>query len=98
MASMFSLKSIHNFVNFELQASIQNRTSYLFISSLFSYIAKNYPSEILEGRLYLGDQFHAADVQILNHLRVTHILNVTNLIPNHFESSSKIYIYIYQVI
>ncbi len=52
-------------------------------------IAKNYPSEILQGRLYLGDQFHAADKQILNHLRVTHILNVSTLIPNHFENSSN---------
>jgi hypothetical protein len=61
-------------------------------SSLYPkpYIAKNYPSEILEGRMYLGDQYHAADKLILNHLRVTHILNVSNLIPNHFEASRSI--------
>lgn len=62
-------------------------------SSLYPrpYIARNYPSEILQGRLYLGDQFHAADKQILHHLRVTHILNVSTLIPNYFENSSNKY-------
>ena len=59
------------------------------LTHAFSLIAKNYPSEILQGRLYLGDQFHAADKYILKHLRVTHILNVSNLIPNHFENSSN---------
>lgn len=54
------------------------------------FIAKNYPSEILQGRLYLGDQFHAADKCILKHLGVTHIINVTHLIPNHFEYSRTI--------
>lgn len=61
-------------------------------SSLYPkpFIAKTYPSEILEGRLFLGDQHHAADKLILSHLRVTHILNVTGLIPNHFEDSRQI--------
>jgi len=40
--------------------------------------------------MYLGDQYHAADKLILSHLRVTHILNVSNLIPNHFEASRSI--------
>jgi len=34
MVSMFSLKSIHNFVNLELQASIQNRISFPFYTFL----------------------------------------------------------------
>lgn len=53
-------------------------------------IAKNYPSEILEGRLYLGDQFHTMDKQIMKHLRITHILNVTDKIPCYFENSRTI--------
>eukprot|EP00347_Sterkiella_histriomuscorum_P011202 403373359 len=60
------------------------RTSILYPKPL---VAKNYPSEILEGRLYLGDQFHTADKQIMKHLRITHILNVSDMIPCYFENS-----------
>jgi hypothetical protein len=63
------------------------RTSVLYPKPL---IAKNYPSEILQGRLYLGDQFHAQDKSILKHLRVTHIVNVTDKLPNHFEHSRTV--------
>ncbi len=66
----------------------------LFFSFIDAYrlIAKNYPSEILEGRLYLGDQFHTQDKQIMKHLKITHILNVSDMIPNYFEDSSNILI------
>ena len=88
---MCLLISILIFVNLELQSSTQNRKILIPRKSLFfSLIAKNYPSEILDGRLYLGDQFHTADKQIMNHLRITHILNISDMIPNYFEESSKI--------
>ncbi|CDW90752.1 dual specificity catalytic domain containing protein [Stylonychia lemnae] len=65
------------------------RTSILYPKPL---IAKNYPSEILEGRMYLGDQFHTADKQIMRHLRITHILNVSDMIPCYFENSLSLHI------
>jgi hypothetical protein len=49
----YSQRSTHSFANLELQFYTQNR----IILSLSNnrLIAKDYPSEILEGRLYLGD-------------------------------------------
>jgi dual specificity MAP kinase phosphatase len=42
-------------------------------------------SEIIPGKLYLGGQEDAQNLQILKRLGVTHILNVTNEVSNHFE-------------
>jgi len=53
-------------------------------------IAKNYPSEILTSRMYLGDQFHAQDYDVMTQLGVTHILNCTDMLPNFFEDSKRI--------
>eukprot|EP00350_Pseudokeronopsis_sp_OXSARD2_P001892 CAMPEP_0170547316 /NCGR_PEP_ID=MMETSP0211-20121228/5694_1 /TAXON_ID=311385 /ORGANISM="Pseudokeronopsis sp., Strain OXSARD2" /LENGTH=149 /DNA_ID=CAMNT_0010852279 /DNA_START=409 /DNA_END=858 /DNA_ORIENTATION=+ len=53
-------------------------------------LAKTYPNEILESRLYLGDQFHAQDRQIMKDLKITHILNVSDMIPNHFAESRSL--------
>lgn len=54
------LINIHLCASLELVYYIQDRNffKYLIIFK-YRFIAKNYPSEILEGRLYLGDQFHA---------------------------------------
>jgi protein-tyrosine phosphatase len=46
-----------------------------------------YPSEILDRRLYLGDKSHAQSSIVLHNLGITHILNVTNCVPNKFEDS-----------
>ena len=51
---------------------------------------KGYPSEILDRRLYLGDQTHAQNETILHNLGITHVLNVTDWIPNKFEDSKTI--------
>lgn len=39
--------------------------------------------------MYLGDHIHAQDKTILQNLKITHILNVSNNIPNYFEDDSK---------
>jgi hypothetical protein len=39
--------------------------------------------------MYLGDQFHAQDYDVLKQLGVTHILNATDMLPNFFENSRK---------
>eukprot|EP00347_Sterkiella_histriomuscorum_P021041 403335488 len=52
-----------------------------------------YPkNEILERRLYLGDHIHAQDKTILQNLKITHILNVSNTIPNYFEDDPEMQI------
>lgn len=49
-----------------------------------------YPSEILDRRLYLGDQTHAKNKTIIHNLGITHILNVSDCIPNEFEESKTL--------
>jgi hypothetical protein len=56
---------------------------------VYSILGKTYPSEILTGRMFLGDQFHAQDVDVLKQLGVTHVLNATDMLPNFFEGSCK---------
>ena len=51
---------------------------------------KSYPNEILPGKLYLGNQFDASDPNVLRNLKITHVVNVTSEIPNHFEKEGKI--------
>lgn len=49
-----------------------------------------YPSEILDRRLYLGDKTHAQNETIIHNLGITHILNVSDTIPNKFEESKSL--------
>lgn len=48
-----------------------------------------YPSEIFEDCLYLGDAKTAKDERVLQSLGITHILNVTDNVPNYFEGDSN---------
>jgi hypothetical protein len=50
---------------------------------------KSYPNEILSGKLYLGDQFDAKDMNVIKNLKITHVVNVTSEIPNYFEKDGK---------
>lgn len=40
-------------------------------------MADSYPNEILAGKLWLGSWMHAADVNVIESLRITHILNIS---------------------
>jgi rhodanese-related sulfurtransferase len=51
---------------------------------------KGYPSEIIDRRLYLGDGTHAANKTIMHNLGITHILNISNNIPNTFQNSKDL--------
>jgi len=44
-----------------------------------------YPSEIFEDFLYLSNCKVAQDPKILQTLGITHILNVSDCVPNYFE-------------
>ena len=49
-----------------------------------------YPSEIMDRRLYLGDKTHCENETIIHNLGITHILNVSDCIPNTFEESKTL--------
>lgn len=55
----------------------------------FSTTAENYPNEILAGRLWLGNWHHAADAGIIEHLGITHILNISDTCENYLEKSHR---------
>ena len=46
-----------------------------------------YPSEIVKHRLYLGNAIHSGNAKILRDLNISHIVNVSRLMRNAFESS-----------
>jgi hypothetical protein len=78
-------RSTRTIANSRHRSSTQESKLIYEDNHIFSFVASNYPSEILEGRLYLGDANHAQDKTILQNLKVTHILNVSNNIPCYFE-------------
>jgi hypothetical protein len=55
----------------------------------FSTVAENYPNEILPGRLWLGNWHHAADASIIETLKITHILNISDTCENYLEKSHR---------
>lgn len=50
---------------------------------------KEYPNEIIEDKLYLGDIHQAYNKTILCNLKITHIINCTHLIRNEFEKDKS---------
>ena len=51
----------------------------------------NYPNEIIKNQLYLGDFNHAYNKQILEDLKITHIVNVTKKYQNKYQSQGIYY-------
>lgn len=45
-----------------------------------------YPSNILDYRLFVGDQSHVSNIDLLKHFKITHILNATQHFSNKFEN------------
>ena len=50
---------------------------------------KEYPNQIIENKLYLGDIHQAYDKTILKNLKITHIINCTHLIRNQFQNDKQ---------
>jgi len=50
-------------------------------------IAENYPNEIFPGRLFLGNWHHAKDAHVIETLKVTHILNISDSCENYLAQS-----------
>jgi undecaprenyl diphosphate synthase len=46
-----------------------------------------FPTEVIEGLLYLGDRRQAADGSVLERLGITHVINVTRELENFFPES-----------
>ncbi|RLN78110.1 hypothetical protein BBJ28_00010515, partial [Nothophytophthora sp. Chile5] len=52
----------------------------------------NYPNEILEGFLFLGNMWHAQSKQVVSHLGITHIVNASLDVGNTFENDGIKYL------
>ncbi|ETO00353.1 dual specificity phosphatase 1, partial [Reticulomyxa filosa] len=55
--------------------------------SVYNDILNNvgYPCQIIENRLYLGDGRQATNPYVMHLLQITHVVNVTRLVPNTFS-------------
>lgn len=53
-------------------------------------ILNDYPNEIIDEKLFLGDANHAKDWQMMEDLKISHIVNATDLVPNHFEDHESV--------
>ena len=49
--------------------------------------AQAFPNEIIDSYVYLGNGRHAADYNMLSSFGFTHILNVTEELPNYFDGN-----------
>ncbi|KAI9905599.1 hypothetical protein PsorP6_014009 [Peronosclerospora sorghi] len=52
----------------------------------------NYPNEILEGFLFLGNMWHAQSKQVVSHLGITHVVNASLDVGNTFENEGIKYL------
>ncbi|CAI5723352.1 unnamed protein product [Hyaloperonospora brassicae] len=52
----------------------------------------NYPNEVLEGFLFLGNMWHAQSKQVMSHLAITHVVNASLDVGNTFESDGVKYL------
>ncbi|KAG1696558.1 hypothetical protein DVH05_018251 [Phytophthora capsici] len=52
----------------------------------------NYPNEILEGFLFLGNMWHAQSKQVVSHLGITHVVNASLDVGNTFENDGVKYL------
>lgn len=48
-----------------------------------------YPSEIIPGKLFLGDANHATQEYVVRNLNLTHIANITDCVPRAFEGNKN---------
>lgn len=51
-----------------------------------------YPSMIINNRLFLGNAYHAITRNILNNLGITHVINVTKIVKNEYENDEQMII------
>ncbi|TYZ58246.1 hypothetical protein PybrP1_007923 [[Pythium] brassicae (nom. inval.)] len=51
----------------------------------------NYPNEILEGFLFLGNMWHAQSKQVIQHLGITHVVNASLDVDNVFAGEGVQY-------
>ena len=49
---------------------------------------QEFPSEVIEGFLYLGNRHQAANARVLSALGITHVINATRDLPNVHEQST----------
>lgn len=72
-----------------------DRYPFLFEGSQITRRRRNavgYPNEIIPGKLYLGDRFQAECESVFQDLKITHVVNATEGVPNKFESRGVQYL------
>ena len=55
-------------------------------------IPEDYPNEVIVNKVYLGDFNHAKNWDAIKYLKITHVINATTNIPNHFEEHGVAYL------
>ena len=61
----------------------------ILIAIIFRKIADCYPNEIFPGRLWLGDWHHAKDAHVIETLKISHILNISDSCENYLAESHR---------
>lgn len=52
-------------------------------------LGTGYPNIILSNKLYIGDGRQAMNWTVIYNLKITHVLNVTRLVPNKFDGNEQ---------
>ncbi|CAD8091303.1 unnamed protein product [Paramecium sonneborni] len=68
----------------ESQENLVSRVPFCYQSFDF-----NFPNEIIENQLYLGNSNHAMNLKALNLLGITHVVNCAKEIPNYFSDTQQ---------
>ena len=61
----------------------------ILTAMFYSKIADCYPNEIFPGRLWLGDWHHAKDAHVIETLKISHILNISDSCENYLAESHR---------
>lgn len=59
----------------------------------YSSHASDFPNEIMRKRLWLGAWAHAADVRVIETLKITHILNISDTCENYLEKTHRKFLF-----
>ena len=49
-----------------------------------SFFNDPYPSTVIDFKLFVGDESHVKNIELLKHFKITHIVNATQHVPNYF--------------
>ena len=82
-------RSLHNLLRHDGRREIhviKNPCLFLHNYGKILSIPRCLPNEIIQGKLYLGNEKNARNSDIIHELGITHIVNATQSVPNAFEN------------